>query len=173
MEQIYCLYKTSSLNGSINLKLPAGFYETFWIPTFSDIFKNELGKKFYRWYFPFFFSVIKSKPLFGAKCIWKENQLVHHSFFSRSCFKWPFMNPKDIQIGPVSTDEPFRRRGLAKYSLFSIIKEFPKSGRNYWWIVRKENIFSIKLVEEMGFTFESLLEKRPFLGCNIYSKVGK
>jgi hypothetical protein len=79
----------------------------------------------------------------GALCIFEEASLVHYSAFSPRYWRFPFLRDTDLQIGNTWTEPSYRGRGLALFALVQIIEEMEEIGRDFWYVVDRENLASI------------------------------
>jgi RimJ/RimL family protein N-acetyltransferase len=83
--------------------------------------------------------------------IYRAGVLVHYTGVVRTCFRFPFMAPDDLQLGPVWTHPDHRRRGLLTFSLQTLLTSLRRPGRTFWWLCRAENAASVRAVEKLGF----------------------
>jgi RimJ/RimL family protein N-acetyltransferase len=75
--------------------------------------------------------------------------LVHFSCVLPSSFRFPFMQPGDVLIGPVWTHPSYRGRGYAGAALRRIVADH--QGQRQWYLVRRANRASQALIETAGF----------------------
>jgi len=83
--------------------------------------------------------------------IYYNNEIVHYSVLLPKFLKTPFMKNDDLQIGPIGTKKEHRRKGLAAYAIQEIIKSYRNPNKKIWYLTRKENIISGKVIEKFGF----------------------
>jgi SAM-dependent methyltransferase len=97
----------------------------------------------------------------------------HHSVVTVKSFKYPFMGEDDLQIGMISTENEFRRRGLAAYTINEILKRYEKPGRTIWYVTHEDNVASRNLAEKVGFSeYSKAIRKGTFL-LGIYEAVAQ
>ena len=87
----------------------------------------------------------------GALCIFEKDNLVHYSAFSPRYWRFPFLRDTDLQIGNTWTEPSYRGRGLAFFALVQVIEEMEEIGRDFWYVVDRENLPSISVAEKAGF----------------------
>jgi SAM-dependent methyltransferase len=88
-------------------------------------------------------------------------RIIHHSIVTTKSFKYPFMGEDDLQIGMIFTENEFRRKGLAAYTINEILKRYEKSGRRIWYVTQRRNIASRALAENLGFSeYSGAIRKR-------------
>lgn len=95
-----------------------------------------------------------------------DGDVAHYSVVLPAHFKTPFMDPDDLQIGPVGTNDRHRRRGLASAAIREILSQFRDRKGAFWYIVRADNEVSQRVIEKIGFerVGEGVKKKRPGLG---------
>ena len=99
---------------------------------------------------------------FAVFLIKNGNQVVHRSFVFPKFFRYPFMKRIDLQIGNTWTHPEHRSKGLASFAIRQIVDSFKKPGRNFWYVVHKSNLPSIRVIEKCHFTIvgEGIRSKR-------------
>ena len=78
--------------------------------------------------------------------------MAHYSLVLPKYFRTPFMGNNDLQIGPVGTIEKHQRKGLAIFAITKILEFYKDKDINFWYIFRKENEPSKRLIEKVGLT---------------------
>ena len=81
-----------------------------------------------------------------------ENDLVHTSYVVPRCFKFPFLNKNDYEIGPCFTYPEYRGKGVYTNVLRSICQSVGNQDTVFYMIVDESNIASIKGIEKAEFT---------------------
>lgn len=79
------------------------------------------------------------------------DNLVHSSYVVPKCYKFPFLEKGDYEIGPCITSGDYRRRGVYSYMLQLIATNPDFENADFYMIVRSDNIPSIKGIEKAGF----------------------
>lgn len=106
-------------------------------------------------------------PGYRIILIYAQNgEVAHYSVVLPAHFKTPFMEPGDLQIGPVGTDERHRRKGLASAAIREILSQFRDRNAALWYIARADNEASRKVIEKIGFQLfaDGVKKKRPGFG---------
>lgn len=117
-----------------------------------------------------------SRLYFGLITGWKYRiyvlldgvDVVHTSYVVPKCYKFPFLEKNDFEIGPCVTKSKYRRRGSYNYILqyISSLPHYNKS--RFYMIVKSTNEPSIKGIEKSGFVHCGYIKKTKFL--KIYKK---
>jgi RimJ/RimL family protein N-acetyltransferase len=79
-----------------------------------------------------------------------DNRIVHRSVVTPRYFRFPFMREGDLQVGDTWTDPGHRGMGLASFALDAILRSAPPA-RQFWYLVERENVPSIRVAEKCGF----------------------
>lgn len=90
-------------------------------------------------------------PDFGVYAIHSDGALAHGSTVFPAFFRFPFMQPGDVQIGMVFTPPEFRGRGFAAAAVREIVNAPQFAGRAVWYVVGAQNQPSIRVAERAGF----------------------
>lgn len=107
----------------------------------------------------------KSFRLFAVRCLFQiitlgkarvycyryNGELVHTSYVVPKCYKFPFMNNCDYEIGPCFTYPKFRGNGYYPQMLKYICSSACQPNSVFYMIVDENNISSIKGMEKAGF----------------------
>ncbi|NOY39805.1 MAG: GNAT family N-acetyltransferase, partial [Nitrospirae bacterium] len=57
----------------------------------------------------------------------------------------------DLQIGDIWTHPEHMRRGIASFAIQQILLSKGRAGRNFWYVVKRGNLSSIRVIERAGF----------------------
>lgn len=135
-------------------KLPLGVKYNYYKPRLWSIAPKGL-----KWKYPFplywvlaYLSFFKN-DYYTILTIYHDRCLIHYTCLIPPFFQTPFMNDQDLQVGPIWTSKQFRRKGLAKFGISSMTSQYSQNIRKFWYIVRKENKPSIKLIDKLGFEY--------------------
>jgi RimJ/RimL family protein N-acetyltransferase len=106
-----------------------------------------------------------ANPCYSAIVLRDANdRIVHSSLVMPKFARFPFMGPRDLQIGATHTREDQRGRGLAVRAIDEIVKRYSEGGRAYWYLTDSTNAASIAVIRKAGFTFVGTGIKYPRLG---------
>lgn len=113
-----------------------------------------------------YFAVI---TLFQTKLYYavEKGKVIHTSYVVPKCFKFPFLEKNDFEIGPCFTSPEHRGKGIYPKVLRHVLKT-GSSKTCFYMLVHSTNESSIKGVEKAGFSRCGLCERGRF---NIYRKV--
>jgi RimJ/RimL family protein N-acetyltransferase len=120
------------------------------------------------WWLYHFTRVLRNRPSYAIFICYKDDAVVHYSLASFKCFKFPFMEKRDIHIGPIWTSPEFRSRGLATSAVSRIIMHFAMDNRRYWSMVDEENEPSVRVFENLGFVSCGIVSSDKRLLVSIY-----
>ena len=90
------------------------------------------------------------------------NDIAHTSYVIPNCTKFPFMDGKDLEIGPCYTYPKFRGKGIYPKVLNEICWRKGDNGLSFYMIVDETNISSIKGIEKAGFVRCGIVKKSKF-----------
>lgn len=76
-------------------------------------------------------------------------------------FRFPFMGPHDIQLGPVWTADDQRGRGLAAKLCRLALRELNGSARTVWWLCKHHNDSSKAVARKLGLALEGPATRTP------------
>lgn len=140
-----------------------------WKPTFYKIFpKNIPNKKsFFLWWL-LYLPKLLNHHCYNIFLVYYKKKVIHYSLVGTKCFKFPFMETNDIQIGPCWTQELHRRKGIALFVILKILELYKMKNRKFWFIVREENVGSRQLIEKTGFCKYGKGIAKPKYGVNTF-----
>jgi len=147
----YIFYVIYSGKTAFNFKLPEGYHLKIWKPSIFKLPPKLLSRfRFILWSIMHFLKLFNG-PDYSIFLVYYNEKIIHYSGVLPKYFKYPFMDEKDIQIGPSWTQEEHQRRGIASFVVSKIIEVYKKPGRRFWYITREENIPSVDFIESIGF----------------------
>ncbi len=152
---------------------PEGLEISIWRPSFSSIKPHGLTHRrnafyLYSLYYPG--ARLRRPPSYFAVCVYDGDRVVHFTLVVPKSFRFRFMHPDDLFIGPIWTDPAYRSRGISTAVLRTILGMYESGGKNFWYIADVGNVISERLAGKTGFTNCGLVKKSRFLGFPIYSK---
>jgi hypothetical protein len=89
--------------------------------------------------------------------VMKGHKVLHYSFIIPKTFRFPFMGPNELEIGPCFTDIHYRGRGIYTRVLQLIPYIFKESAKTFWIYTVQSNIISQKAIEKSEFNYYGLL----------------
>ena len=139
-----------------NKSLDADYVFEMWKPAINKIAPRGASKSLFKlcciWWILHYLKIFPNPNYSIALIYHKETgDLAHYSVVLPRYFRVAFMKKNDLQIGPIGTSEQHQRRGLASFAIQKIVKTYHKPEVNFWYIVRQENIPSIKCIEKFSF----------------------
>jgi RimJ/RimL family protein N-acetyltransferase len=140
---------------SVRVWQPAGLH---WIPP------GTSGPKWIVWRL-FQVAGIFSSRDYAVVQIWRGTQLAHRSSVFPRYFRFPFMQPSDLQVGDTWTRESERGRGLAVAGLLTALAW--ARGRRVWYLTTAANEASIRVARRAGFRLAGTGVRRPAFGIGV------
>ncbi|HEB76088.1 MAG TPA: N-acetyltransferase [Nitrospirae bacterium] len=122
-----------------------------WHPAVSSIVPAGMPlMPFAAWWMMHYLHIFRNRD-YGLLLVYCGDELVHRSGIFPGYFRFPFMSRDDLQIGDTWTHPAHVRRGLASFALRRILLSKAQAGRTFWYVVRRGNASSIRVVEKAGF----------------------
>ncbi len=94
----------------------------------------------------------------------RDDHIVHYSVLISRNWRFPFMEPNDLQIGPVWTDPSLRGAGLQKAVMDLIMQRYAVPGRHFWMLCRPENRISNAMAVARGFALWGYVQRHIGFG---------
>ena len=169
-----CIYFKKSLN-DINqetntIQFDPSFKYLIFRPTIMRLIPEGInGKFFILWGIFSFIWSLQRKP-YEVHILYKDSQVVHYSVVLPKCYKFPFMNKKDIEIGPCWTHPDYRGKGIYPKMLNVICNRFAKNKENAWIFCEENNHASQRGILKAGFSFVGKGEKTKPFGMGLLGK---
>jgi RimJ/RimL family protein N-acetyltransferase len=91
--------------------------------------------------------------------------VVHRSCLFPPFFRFPFMGPRDVQVGDVWTSEGRRGQGLSAATLRQIIDCY--ADRSVWFLCEEGNKASARLASRAGMQLVGVGAREPRLGLGV------
>ncbi len=82
----------------------------------------------------------------------KDNTIIHYTHILPKFFKFPFMNSKDLEIGPSWTDELYRGKGIFPAVMIYAIQYFKEKERTFYAFAHVDNEPSQKAILKAGLS---------------------
>ena len=131
--------------------LPNGYDSEFWRPSWRRGRPPGVdGSSFIVWWL-FHVGRIFANRDYGVLLVRRKGCVVHRSTVTPPYFRFPFMQPDDLQVGDTWTHEEERGKGLATWALRFVVNANPKSGRHYWYLTEGSNYPSLQVAAKSGF----------------------
>jgi len=121
------------------------------VPTLFKLYHEYEKKNFRTTIFRIYLSILTANKSKIYMAIDKHKHIYHKAYVICKNFKYPFLNKDEIVIGPCSTIEQARGKGIYPYVLNYIIKN--GDYKSYYLIIRPENISSINGAKKAGFNY--------------------
>lgn len=167
----YLLYCKDQNVQSMEYMLPAGLFLTLWEPSITSLKPRKAPIVLSVWWFYYFFKIALEKKAYSVVLVYKDDVIVHRTVISSKCFKFPFMNDGDIQIGPSWTSPECRNQKIASSVISGIVRRYEKEGGKIYWISREANYASRELIEGIGFEECGRVKKKKLMGIvSIFEK---
>jgi RimJ/RimL family protein N-acetyltransferase len=93
----------------------------------------------------------------------RGERLLHRLLVTPRWHRFPFMDPRDLQMGMLWTDPEMRGKGLAAQAIAAVQADFAGKCPALWYVVDEDNASSIRLIERLGYRIAGTGERtRPF-----------
>ena len=128
---------------------PDGYAFSVWRPSPLDLVPPSAPRRTYEiwWLFHTFRGF--SNRHYSVVLATREDEVVHRLALFPSYFRFPFMQPDDLQIGDVWTDERHRGRGLARHAVRFAMEQAPTTPA-FWYVTHDSNIASVCVARAAG-----------------------
>jgi RimJ/RimL family protein N-acetyltransferase len=144
--------------------LPPGFTLELWRPGRLRLRPRGLpALPFLVWGWWHALRVFRSRD-YAIVLIFEGEALVHRTCLLPAHFRFPFMGPGDLQTAGIWTHPDRRGAGLGLVALREILRRCEDPSRTLWYMVREDNLPSIRLAEKAGFHRWGRGGKRAWLG---------
>lgn len=90
----------------------------------------------------------------------KTGNIMHTSYVIPKCFKFPFLNKNEYEIGPCNTIAEFRGQGVYPKVLNYITNTVGTESTKFYMIVDSGNLSSVRGIEKAKFEKIGEIEKR-------------
>lgn len=146
-------YKLVGLAPAPAFALPPGCAGRFWAPSLREPLPPGLpALPFAGWAAMHHLRVFHSR-LFAVYLVTRNGRLVHRSCVLPAWYRLPFMQPGDLQIAATHTAPEARGQGLARAAVSAIVARYRAPGRTIWYFADQDNVASLRVVEQCGFTY--------------------
>ena len=131
--------------------LSRGYESIYWRPSLTRISPPTLGSSpALIWWLFHLLRIFRNRE-YAVLLIRHGEKWVHRSVVTPGYFRFPFMEPNDLQVGDVWTAESERNKGLASWALSEILSADTIRKRCYWYLTEVSNGASIRVAERAGF----------------------
>ena len=146
-------YRLTGLAPAPAFALPQGCAGRFWTPSLHEPMPPGLpALPFAGWIAMHHLRVFRSR-VFAVYLIPRAGRLVHRACVLPAWYRLPFMRPGDVQIAATHTAPEARGQGLARAAVSAIVARFRAPGRTVWYFADRDNIASLRVIEQCGFTY--------------------
>jgi len=83
--------------------------------------------------------------------LWCDTTRVHRLIVTPAWFRFPFMSPRDLQIGDVWTAPDALRQQLAQAAINEAHRRFAGDGASFWYVTDGDNAASAALAKSCGY----------------------
>ncbi|OQA66628.1 MAG: hypothetical protein BWY36_00871 [Candidatus Diapherotrites archaeon ADurb.Bin253] len=139
------------------------FIPSLWEPVPKGI---EINLTFFLWSIYSILWKIK-KNVYELHLLYDKDILIHYSVVLPKYYRFPFMERKDIEIGPCWTHKNYRGQHLYPFVLTKIINKFTNKQINVWMFCDEGNISSRSGILRAGFEIVGYGEKTRLLGLKL------
>lgn len=137
---------------------------SFWRPSMTSVMPSGFsGPVFIAWWLMHWTRLFANRD-YCQFVVYCDRELVHRSGIFPRYLRFPFMGPRDLQVGDTWTAPEHRSRGLASIALRLIVSQLRAPGRAFWYLTTSDNAPSIRAAEGAGFNLAGIGERRSRFG---------
>jgi RimJ/RimL family protein N-acetyltransferase len=92
-----------------------------------------------------------SRSGFAELRVERDGRVVHRLIVTPRWYRFPFMGPRDLQVGDVWTAPAARRQQLARAALGEVQRRFARDGATIWYVTEADNVASAALARACGY----------------------
>jgi RimJ/RimL family protein N-acetyltransferase len=131
--------------------LPSGLTLERWRPSLGQWLPSGFPAiPFLVWTLFHFLRVFATRE-YGLVLIRQGARIVHRTCILPGHYKFPFMGPGDLQTAGIWTDPALRGAGLGLVAMGECLRWLEDSRCTLWYVVRDDNLASLRLAEKCGF----------------------
>ena len=163
MRLLYSLKKQECIDGNYFDIQGSDFIVHEFRPTLFNCYLHGENRNIKTFLARMFFQTVtfgKSKIFYVTN---DDDKIMHTSYVIPGCFKFPFMQKGDYEIGPCFTYPEFRGKGIYPRMLRYICANVGNERTIFFMIVSRNNISSIRGIEKAGFNKFGFVEKSRIL----------
>ncbi len=131
--------------------LSEGYRMEIWRPSYRSIIPHGKSMKYVLYWFFYFLGIFRNRD-YAAVFLYDRDQIISSLLVVPTYYKWPFMQPNDLQFAYVMTRNDYRGKGLAETTLRMALGHFSKAGRDFWYVTDTGNNASMALCAKIGFS---------------------
>lgn len=164
----FCFYHLASDEfAAKSFPLPDGSYRIeLWKPTRRDPLPHRFRTGVFSLYYLFHCLGLFATNEYAAVRIFRDDELIHCSVIFPKYFRFPCMQPNDLQIGSTWTKSDLRVRGLATAALAFAVNSHRSPGRSFWYTCERSNTPSARVAEKVGFTMRYVGQRTRCCGIS-------
>ncbi|MBR1540142.1 MAG: hypothetical protein IJ629_03080 [Clostridia bacterium] len=144
----YLLYEYDD-KAQKNIKCTENLKIIEFIPKLFKLYKDIEKKRFRTTIFRFYISILTKNKTKIYLVLDEKNRIVHTAYIICNNLKYPFIPKNSIAIGPCSTEEFARGKGIYPSILYHIVSN--TNYDSYYLVIKPENIASRHGAEKAGF----------------------
>ena len=104
-----------------------------------------------------------SAPGFSEFSLWRDGRMVHRMIVTPRWYRFPFMEPGDLQLGDLWTAPSLRGQGVARAAVTEVCRLYAGRSLRIWFLAHSDNQASQALAEACGFHLVGIGQRtRPF-----------
>jgi RimJ/RimL family protein N-acetyltransferase len=132
-------------------ELDARYTYRLWRPSWRRLVPPGLPRRRFVAWLQHYLHIYRNRD-YSVLYIMDRQVIVHRSCVLPANFRIPYMQPEDVEILMTFTHEAYRNQGLAQAGLRRVLTLMRKPGRQFWYVVREDNLPSIAVCKKMGFS---------------------
>ena len=144
-------YKEETVSPIVKTKIGEFKIQIHDLKLFKGLYISGENKNIKKSLLRMMFSLISMGKAKIFYCKNNKGEIIHTSLVVPKCWKFPFLDKDDYEIGPCITNEQYRGNGIYPQILNYIVHSHGNKNTKFYMFVAKDNIPSIHGIEKAGF----------------------
>jgi len=164
----HLVFRAVELSHAAAPPLPEGYRLDVWRPSLRHIVPPGVPRFRYAAWWAFDRGRVFRNPGYAVVLVTRGGQLAHRLGVFPGWFRFPFMEPDDLQLGDLWTSPAHRGRGIASHAIGAVVRTMQSEPRRaFWYLVHEHNVSSIRAVERAGFQLHGRAVRTSRLGVRL------
>lgn len=166
--EIFDVYKIDSGYQVPDTSDVNGLYQVvIWRPSITNLIPEGFPSKYIAHWFLHYLGIFKNKN-YRAMLVYDKGKLISKMIVTPAYYKFPFMEPNDLQFTYSVTDTAYRGKGINTKVKFLVMRSFQEEKVSFWGVVDPGNKSSIIVLKKLGMTFRFQVKGKKLKGLPYY-----